>query len=110
MQCFCAFCVFSRPNSFANQLVEFILRQNRNAELLGLFELAARGVAGDEVAGIFRNAAGRLAAELAYQRLDVLAAVLRERAGDDERLAGEIDAADLGGAWTFVLTDRKSVV
>src|SRR6516162_9367132 len=80
----------SRPSFLTDQLVELFLSEHRHAEFLGLVELAAGFVAGDQVIGLLGDAAGRLAAEIADQRLDLFALVLLQRAGDDEGLAAQI--------------------
>ena len=77
---------------------KLLLRQHRHAERLRLVELAAGLLAGDDVVGLLRHAAGRLAAERFDQLLDLLAAVVRQRAGHDERLAGEAGVAGRRGS------------
>ena len=71
------------------QRLELLFAQHRDAQLAGLVQLAAGLFAGDDVVGVLRDARGGAAAELGDQLLDLVAAVFRERAGDDERLAGD---------------------
>src|SRR5262249_44983518 len=60
------------------------LVQDRNGELLRFRELAAGILAGDDVIGLLRHAAGGLAARFFDQRLRVVARQRRQRAGQDD--------------------------
>ena len=60
-----------------------------NAERLRLGELASRLAAGDDVVGLLRHRSRDLAAERLDHLLGVLARERRQRAGEDEGLAGE---------------------
>src|SRR5512134_3886368 len=58
-----------------------------DAELPRLLQLAARLAPGGEPAGLLRDAAGHLAARGLDALLHLVAALARERPGEDERLA-----------------------
>ena len=68
-----------------------------DAELLGLRQLRAGALAGDDVVGLLRDRAGGLAAGGADRLLRLLAAEALERAGHDERLAVERPGRRLAG-------------
>src|SRR4051794_3956409 len=71
------------------QHLERLAVEHRNAEGLGLGELAGpRAVADDDGEGLGAHAAGALAAAILDRRLGLLAGVPLQRARDDDRLAG----------------------
>ena len=72
-----------------DEFIEFGLGEHGDAEFLSFVQFAAGFVAGDEVVGGFRDAAGGAAAVAGDQRLDFVAGVFFERAGDDQRFAGQ---------------------
>ena len=72
-----------------NQFLELRLAQHRHAQFFGFVELAAGLFAGDDVVGVLRDARCRPAAVLRDQLFDFVAAVFGQRAGDDQRLAGQ---------------------
>src|SRR5688572_11198799 len=75
------------PTLRRQELFELRLVDDRHAVLLGGLELGlARVGAGDEVRGLLADGAGDLATRRLDRLLDVHAR-LRERAGDDQRLA-----------------------
>src|SRR5262249_7254378 len=81
------------PNAM-DQALELFFVEHRHAELVGAVELAARLVAGDEVARLLRDAAGNLAAVLFDQFLGIVARHLRQGSGENEREPGELSACD----------------
>ena len=89
----------------SNQLLKLLLGQDLHAQLLRLVQLAAGLLAGDEVVGVLRDARGGVAAVAGDQLLDLVAAVFRERAGDDQRLAFQLPAEPRGcGRSTSIFT------
>src|SRR5262249_29387132 len=71
------------------QLLERGFVENGDTELLGLGQLRARALAGDDIARLLRDAAGDLAAPRRDLRGRFVARAVFERAGEHERLAGE---------------------
>ena len=65
------------------------LVEHRDAEPLGLLELRARRLAGDDVVGLLRHRRGHAAAGGEDPLGRLLARELRQRAGEHERLAGQ---------------------
>src|SRR5579864_4679613 len=75
--------------SSADELHEFLFGQHVDAEFFGLIELAAGLFAGDDEVGLFRNAAGRFAATVVDQLLDLVPREFLQSAGDDDRFTGQ---------------------
>src|SRR5262245_34648592 len=71
------------------QSTEPVLVEDGDAELLGLGELGAGRLAGDQVVGLLGHRAGRLATARPDRFLRLLAAEAGQRAGHDDALALE---------------------
>src|SRR5438132_9544797 len=69
---------------------ELFFVDHRHSQLAGAVELAARIVAGDDIARLLRNAARDFPALLLDQLFRILARERRQRSGQDERQAGEL--------------------
>src|SRR5215211_1109569 len=80
-----------------NQPFELRLVDYLNAQLVRLVELAAGFIAGQDVVGLFADAATGAPAVLLDDLLNRLAGVILERAGDDDGFAGERQRSD--GLW-----------
>ena len=79
----------------AGSFLEFGFVENFDAELLGFSEFGAGFGAGNDEFGFFADGAGGFTAEGFDEVLDFLSAVVLQRAGDDDGLAGERFGADL---------------
>src|SRR5918997_5597111 len=73
----------------ADQLSQSTLVEHLGAEILGLGELRAGTLAGDDVVGLLRDRAGDLAAGAADQLRRLLAAQVGQGPGDHQGLAVE---------------------
>ena len=68
---------------------QILFSDDRHLEFLGLGQLAARVLSGDQKIGFLRDAAGRLATMLPDEFLDFLASELGQSAGDNNGLSLE---------------------
>src|SRR5262245_11229911 len=81
---------FDRELFLPDQPLEVALAEDFDAQFFRLVELAAGVLARHHVTSFFRDAAGRLAAQLLDEALDLVPAVLHQRASHHERFAGQV--------------------
>ena len=70
-------------------LEKLLFRQHRDPQFLRLIQLASRRFSGHEETGLLADASRSLSAKFDDHLLDFRAAQGRQRAGDDNRLAGK---------------------
>jgi hypothetical protein len=83
------------------ELIEFVLSEDGDAEFLGFIVFGARVGADDDVVGFLADGAGNFAAVLLDEFGGGFARAVGETAGEDEGFAGEFLALDdaLFGGW-----------